>query len=67
MSAVFSEIITKPLAVKKTNYVYEDNIHFSSIERVDSYYIENKKKFTWLKHWKGNVYIYGNPFSGYNF
>lgn len=67
MNNVFSEITTKPLVVKKTNYAFPDNIYFESIERVDGYYMQNNKKFTWLKHWKNNVYIYGNPFGSYNF
>ena len=27
--------------------------------------MENNQKFTWLKHWKGNVFIYENPFTQY--
>lgn len=64
---VLSEIITKPLVVKKTKYIYPNNVNFESLERVDSYYIENNKKFIWLNHWKGNVFIYGNPFNSYGF
>ena len=64
---VLSEIISQPLVIKKTKYIYSDIVNYESIERVHSYYIENNKKFTWLNHWKGNIYIYGDPFKSYNF
>lgn len=67
MNDVFHEIINKPLVVKKTNNIYSDDITFLSIERINDYYIENNRKFTWLKHWKGNIFIFGNPFGGYSF
>ena len=67
MNDVFHQIINKPLAVKKTNNIYSDDITFLSIERINDYYIENNRKFTWLKHWKGNIFIFGNPFGGYSF
>ena len=67
MNNVFLQITNKPLAVKKTNNIYGDKIVFSTADRIHSYYIENNKKFTWLKHWKGNIYIYGDPFPSYNF
>ena len=64
---VLTEIIRQPLAIKKTNYIYPDNVDYESIKRVSSYYIEEHKKFTWLKHWKGNIFIYSNPFDSYSF
>lgn len=67
MNDVFHQIINKPLIVKKTNNIYSDDITFLSIERVNDYYIENNRKFTWLKPWKGNVFVFGNPFGGYSF
>jgi len=67
MNDVFHQIINKPLVVKKTNNIYSDDITFLSIERVNSYYIENNRKFTWLKPWKGNIFVFGNPFGGYSF
>ena len=67
MDNVFLELTNKPLAVKKTNNIYSDKLAFSNIERIDNYYIENNKKFTWLKPWNGNIYIYGDPFPSYNF
>jgi len=67
MSSVFNQIITKPLLVKKTNYMYSDDFKFSRVERVTDYYIEKNRKFTWLKHWRGNVFVFGSPFGGYSF
>lgn len=67
MNDVFHQIINKPLVVKKTNNIYSDDITFLSIERVNDYYIENNRKFTWLKYWKGNIFVFGNPFGGYSF
>lgn len=67
MDQVVLQIINKPLAVKKTNNIYSDKFVFSGAERIESYYIENNKKFTWLKPWNGNIYIYGDPFPSYNF
>lgn len=67
MNDVFHQIINKPLVVKKTNYIYNPDIKYLSIERVNDYYIENNRKFTWLKHWKGNIFVFGNPFGGYSF
>ena len=64
---VLSEIILDPLVVKKTKYIYSDTVNYESIKRVQSYYIKNNKKFIWLKRWKGDIYIYGNPFNNYNF
>lgn len=67
MNDVFHQIINKPLVVKKTNNIYSDDITFLSIERVNDYYIENNRKFTWLKPWKGDIFVFGNPFGGYSF
>tara|TARA_B110001450_G_C17575675_1_gene462706 strand:+ start:871 stop:1101 length:231 start_codon:yes stop_codon:yes gene_type:complete len=67
MDQVVLQIINKPLALKKTNNIYSDKFVFSAAERVESYYIENNKKFTWLKPWNGNIYIYGDPSPSYNF
>ena len=46
---------------------YSDDITFLSIERVNDYYIENNRTFTWLKPWKGDIFVFGNPFGGYSF
>jgi hypothetical protein len=67
MTAVLLELTRSPLILKKTNNIYCDNTCFFKIERVNSYYVKNNKKYTWLKLWRGNVFIYGNPFSGYSF
>uniref|UniRef100_A0A6C0KZ30 Uncharacterized protein n=1 Tax=viral metagenome TaxID=1070528 RepID=A0A6C0KZ30_9ZZZZ len=67
MEETLRQISSEPLIVKKTNYVYPDNFHFSRIERVHDFYIENNRKFTWLKQWRGNIFIHGTPFSSYNF
>lgn len=67
MNDVFHQIINKLLVVKKTNNIYSDDITFLSIERVNDYYIKNNRKFTWLKPWKGNIFVFGNPFGGYSF
>uniref|UniRef100_A0AB39JCF2 Uncharacterized protein n=1 Tax=Florenciella sp. virus SA2 TaxID=3240092 RepID=A0AB39JCF2_9VIRU len=65
MNKVFDDLIRPPLVLKKTNYVYNET-KFEKIERVTSYYMNNNKKFIWLKLFN-NSYIYGNPFSQYNF
>lgn len=65
MTNVFSQITSPPLALKKTDYLYNETFEFLTIKRVNSYYMENNQKFTWLKHWKGNVFIYENPFTQY--
>tara|TARA_B100001094_G_C18064581_1_gene736799 strand:+ start:575 stop:778 length:204 start_codon:yes stop_codon:yes gene_type:complete len=67
MNAVFKDINSKPLALKKTDYIFSHSISFHNILRVNDFYIENNKKFVWLSHWKGNVFIFGNPFPSYNF
>ena len=67
MATVLLELTRQPLILKKCNNVYCDNTKFSTIERVKSYYMENNKKYTWLKLWRENVFIYGNPFNNYSF
>jgi len=67
MEETFHQILSAPLIVKKTNYIYPENFHYSKIERVYDFYMENDKKFIWLRRWKGNIFIYGSPFSNYNF
>ena len=66
MKSVFKDINSKPLALKKTHYIFSHSTSFHTILRVNHFYIENNKKFIWLIHWKGNIFIYGNPFSTYN-
>jgi len=67
MEDVFNDIMKSPLALKKTIHVFSRKTNYYIIIRVDSFYLENKKKFVWMKPWKCNVYIYGNPFPNYNF
>ena len=67
MEDVFNDIIKSPLALKKTTHVFPETTKYSIIMRVDSFYLEDEKKFVWMTPWKGNVYIYGNPFPSYNF
>jgi len=66
MTTTLLELTKQPLILKKTKNVYCDNTQFLKIERVNSYYIENHKKYTWMKLWRGNVFIYGNPFNDYS-
>jgi len=58
------DIKTKPLILKHTNYT---SLKYDFIEQIDNFYIEGKQKFTWLKEWRPNIYIYGNPFPSYSF
>ena len=45
MEETFRQILSAPLIVKKTNYIYPDNFHFSRIERVYDFYMENEKVY----------------------
>lgn len=67
MKKVFEDIINNPLVLKKTLTIYEDDFLFENALRVTSYYMEKNKKFTWLRKYNNNLYIYGNPFPQYNF
>lgn len=67
MEKVFEDIINNPLVLKKTLTIYEDDFLFENALRVTSYYMEKNKKFTWLRKYNNNLYIYGNPFPQYNF
>jgi hypothetical protein len=58
------DISSKPLILKQTQYT---TIDYEFVDRVDSFYMENNRKFVWLKQWRSNIYIYGNPFSSYSF
>ena len=67
MEKVCEDIINNPLVLKKTLTIYEDDFLFENAQRVTSYYMEKNKKFTWLRKYNNNLYIYGNPFPQYNF
>ena len=67
MEKVCEDIINNPLILKKTLTIYEDDFLFENALRVTSYYMEKNKKFTWLRKYNNNLYIYGNPFPQYNF
>tara|TARA_Y100000389_G_scaffold29948_1_gene25418 strand:+ start:270 stop:476 length:207 start_codon:yes stop_codon:yes gene_type:complete len=67
MDKVFEDIINNPIILKKTLNIYKEEFSFENATRVRSYYIEKNKKFTWLKRFNINLYIYGNPFPQYNF
>lgn len=67
MNQCLEQLINRPLLVKKTNNIFWDEVEFLRIERVESYYIEKHKKYTWLKQWKKDIFIYGNPFPCYSF
>lgn len=61
---LIADIKKKPLILKQTQYT---TIDYEFVERVDSFYMENNQKFVWLKQWRPDIYIYGNPFSSYSF
>ena len=67
MRAICTQLTVAPLVLKKTNYIYGEQSEFLIIERVRSYYMEHNRKFTWLKQWKENIFIYGDPFGHYYF
>tara|TARA_Y100000768_G_C23988563_1_gene690551 strand:+ start:4406 stop:4612 length:207 start_codon:yes stop_codon:yes gene_type:complete len=67
MDKVFEDIIKNPIILKKTSNIYKEDLSFENAARVTSYYIEKNKKFTWLKQFNNNLYIYGDPFPKYNF
>lgn len=64
---VLNDIVKCPWILKLTPYIFDEHIIYEKIIRVKSFYIENNKKFVWLKQWKNNMFIYGNPFSSYSF
>ena len=66
MKVVLSELSTKPIVLKRTDHIYPTEFEFETASRILSYYMEGKKKFVWMKHWKHGVYIYGNPFQSYS-
>lgn len=60
----------QPYALKKMEnnpHSMVDGGYGHNIERVSSYYSEGIKIYTWQKKWKGDIYIFGNPFSSYGF
>lgn len=63
------DIKTPPLVLKYTTSTYKPiNNEYLIIQNVNSFYIEDYKKFNWLKKWNNtNIYIYGNPFQNYDF
>jgi len=67
MKLTFVGLTEAPQILKKTNNIYCNKTRFLKIERVDSFYIENNQKYTWLRFWKGRTFIYGEPFNPYNF
>ena len=67
MNKVFEDLTTIPIILKKTEYIYKDNLIFENALRINNYYMENNKKFIWLKQFNNNLYIYGDPFPKYNF
>jgi hypothetical protein len=60
----------QPYALKKLEnnpYSIVEGGYGHNIERISSYYSEGIKIYTWQKKWKGDVYIFGNPFPSYTF
>ena len=60
----------QPYALKKLEnnpHSFVEGGYGHNIERVSSYYSEGIKIYTWQKKWKGDVYIFGNPFPSYTF
>ena len=68
MDKVLKDIVDKPLALKLTSGAFSHDLStkFERADRVQNYYMEGNKKFTWMKKWKGNVFIYGDPFPSYS-
>ena len=67
MNKVFEDLTSIPIILKKTSNIYKDNLIFENALRINNYYMENNKKFIWLKQFNKNLYIYGDPFPKYNF
>ena len=67
MNKVFEDLTTIPIILKKTSNIYKEDLFFENASRVKDYYMEKNKKFTWLKRYNSNLYIYGDPFPKYNF
>ena len=60
------------LFVKKTNNkYYSDDYAFNDIIRTNCFYSQDKKIYTWTKRdnklVNTDVYIYGNPYTSYDF
>ena len=69
MEDVLDDIITAPLALKKvrTPFSFPSHVEYAAITRVESYYMRSVRKFTWLAPQGYEMYVYGNPYSGYTF
>jgi hypothetical protein len=59
-----NDINTKPLILKRTQFT---NVNYQFIEQIENFYWEGNQKFVWLKQWRHNIFIYGDPFTSYNF
>lgn len=53
--------------VIKTDNIYDNDFEFNNCSRINSFYSENRKMYTWQKKSYGSLYIYGNPFGQYDF
>lgn len=56
----------QPFALKKVeNNPYNDipGGYGKNIQSIKNFYSEGFKIYTWQKKWKGDIFIYGNPFS----
>jgi hypothetical protein len=68
-SNILIDIVSHPRILKMTKYStsYPPSFKYDNIDRVESYYMERRQKFTWLKKWNNYVYIYGDALPQYNF
>lgn len=60
----------QPFALKKSeNNPYNDipGGYGKNIQPIENFYSEGFKIYTWQKKWKGDIFIYGNPFPSYSF
>lgn len=62
-------ILKGRLFIKKTDNVFSPEIRFERVQRVDSFYSEDKPMYTWTRPHQRlqNLYVYGNPFPSYSF